>query len=398
VSKARTSQTSIPSRPKEVYHSNYAVNEVIRKRHYRTGLNIFNKKPERGIQYLIGKGFLDNSAQAVARFLITRKGLSKQMIGEYLGNIMNPFNQAVTQCFATEMDLSNMQIDVALRKFQTYFRMPGEAQKIERLMEVFSQRFCVCNPDMAAKLNSTDSVFIMAFAIILLNTDLHTPNLKPEKRMKPEDFVRNLRGIDDGSDVDREVLNGVYERIRNSEFRPGSDHVTQVMKVQQTIVAKCPNLAVPYRRLVCYCRLYEVTDPNKKDRPGQHQREVFLFNDILVITKIHSRRKNSVTYTFRNSYPLTGMLVSLYENTYYSHGITLSQRWDRKVVITLNARNDHDRSKFVEDLRESIAEMDEMEQLRIEAELEKQQQGGQGRQERVVESNSGLGLVVMIPT
>ena len=30
------------------------------------------------------------------------------------------------------------------------------------------------------------------------------------------------------------------------------------------------------------------------------------------------------------------------------------------------------RSKFVEDLRESIAEMDEMEALRIEAELEKQ--------------------------
>jgi IQ motif/SEC7 domain-containing protein len=131
-------QPGIPSRAKEVYHSNYAVNEVIRKRHYRTGLNIFNKKPERGIQYLIGepaprsppgltrslpgKGFLDNSAQAVARFLITRKGLSKQMIGEYLGNISNPFNQAVTQCFANEMDLSGMQIDVALRKFQTYFR------------------------------------------------------------------------------------------------------------------------------------------------------------------------------------------------------------------------------------------------------------------------------------
>lgn len=80
-----------------------------------------------------------------------------------------------------------------------------------------------------------------------------------------------------------------------------------------------------------------------------------------------------MTYTFRNSHPLTGMLVSLFENAHYSHGITLSQRWDRKVVITLNARNDHDRSKFVEDLKESIAEMDEMEQLRIESELEKQQ-------------------------
>ena len=40
------------------------------------------------------------------------------------------------------------------------------------------------------------------------------------------------------------------------------------------------------------------------------------------------------------------------------------------------------RSKFVEDLRESIAEMDEMEQLRIEAELEKQHQVGQGGRER----------------
>merc|ERR1719270_1085634 len=251
--------------------------------------------------------------------------------------------------------------------------------KIERLMEIFSHRYVICNPDMAAKLNSTDSIFILAFAIILLNTDLHTPNLKQEKRMKVEDFVKNLRGIDDGSDVDEEMLQGVYERIRQSEFRPGSDHVTQVMKVQQTIVSKCPNLAVPYRRLVCYCRLYEVNDPNKKDRPGQHQREVFLFNDILVITKIHSRRKNSVTYTFRGSHPLAGMMVTLFENNYYSHGITLSQRWDRKVVITLNARNGHDRSKFVEDLRESVSEMDEMEQIRIETELEKQHQVGQDR-------------------
>jgi len=353
-------------------NTSYTVNEVIRKRHYRTGLNIFNKKPEKGISYLIAKGFLDNSPAAVARFLITRKGLSKQMIGDYLGNISNPFNMAVLNAFSNEIDISNSYIDVALRKFQTYFRMPGEAQKIERLTEVFSQRYCVCNPSVVSQLNSVDTVFILAFAIILLNTDLHTPNLKPEKRMKAEDFIRNLRGIDSGADPDPEMLNGVYERIKTQEFKPGSDHVTQVMKVQQTIVVKCPNLAVPYRRLVCYCRLYEVQDINKKDKPGQHQREVFLFNDILVITKIYSRRKNSVTYAFRNQFPLTGMIVSLFENSFHSHGITLTQRWDKKVVITLNARNDHDRSKFVEDLRESIAEMDEMEALRIEAELEKQ--------------------------
>ena len=43
-----------------------------------------------------------------------------------------------------------------------------------------------------------------------------------------DDFVRNLRGIDGGADVDRDTLEGVYERIREDPFKPGSDHVTQV--------------------------------------------------------------------------------------------------------------------------------------------------------------------------
>lgn len=73
------------------------------------------------------------------------------------------------------------------------------------------------------------------------------------------------------------------------------------------------NLALPHRRLVCYCRLYEVADIYKKERPGVHQREVFLFNDLLVITKILSKKKNSVTYTFRQSYPLNGLTVSLFQ-------------------------------------------------------------------------------------
>ncbi|XP_013174668.1 PREDICTED: IQ motif and SEC7 domain-containing protein 2 [Papilio xuthus] len=315
-----------------------AVSETVRKRQYRVGLNLFNKKPERGIAYLISRGFLENSPRGVARFLITRKGLSKQMIGEYLGNLQNPFNMAVLECFVNELDLSGMAVDVALRRYQAHFRLPGEAQKIERLVEAFARRYCVCNTDFVQRLRTQDTIFVLAFAIIMLNTDLHTPNLKPEARMSLDDFVRNLRGIDDCGDIDRDMLAGIYDRVKASEFRPGSDHVTQVMKVQATIVGKKPHLALPHRRLVCYCRLYEIPDIHKKERPGVHQREVFLFNDLLVITKIFSKKKSSVTYSFRQSFPLCGML-------------------------------------FAEDLRESVAEMDEMEAMRIEGELNR----GKGR-------------------
>lgn len=107
--------------------------------------------------------------------------------------------------FAQEIDLSGMQVDVALRKFQTYFRMPGEAQKIERIIEVFSHRYCHCNRDVVARLRNLDTVFILAFAIIMLNTDLHTPNLKPDRRMKMNDFIKNLRGENTCSTVNNNI-------------------------------------------------------------------------------------------------------------------------------------------------------------------------------------------------
>ncbi|CAL7939059.1 unnamed protein product [Xylocopa violacea] len=372
-------QLPLMDHPESMSQTSSKMSETVRKRQYRVGLNLFNKKPERGISYLIRRGFLENSPQGIARFLISRKGLSRQMIGEYLGNLQNPFNMAVLECFSHELDLSGMQVDVALRKFQAHFRMPGEAQKIERLMEVFSQRYCQCNPDVVSRLRSADTVFVLAFAIIMLNTDLHTPNLKPERRMRLDDFVKNLRGIDDCGDIDRDILVGIYERVKENEFKPGSDHVSQVMKVQATIVGKKPNMALPHRRLVCYCRLYEIPDIHKKERPGVHQREVFLFNDLLVVTKILSKKKNSVTYTFRQSFPLCGMVVTLFQVSHYQYGIRLCQRVDGKVLVTFNARNAHDRCKFVEDLRESISEMDEMETLRIETELERQKSSRSAR-------------------
>lgn len=57
-----------------------------------------------------------------------------------------------------------------------------------------SQRYCVCNPGVVRQFRNPDTIFILAFAIILLNTDMYSPNVKPERKMKLEDFVKNLRG------------------------------------------------------------------------------------------------------------------------------------------------------------------------------------------------------------
>ncbi len=56
----------------------------------------------------------------------------------------------------------------------------------------------------------------------------------------------------------------------------------------------------------------------------------------------------------------------------YPNGIRLTSAIpgaDIKVLINFNAPNPQDRKKFTDDLRESIAEVQEMEKYRIECEL-----------------------------
>lgn len=119
--------------------------------------------------------------------------------------------------------------------------------------------------------------------------------------------------------------------------------------------------------------MYEVYDISKRERLTAHQREVFLFNDLLVITKISGKKRQQLQYQFRQAFRLSGMNLYLFETSHYQYGVRLVRKPDvnQTNLITFNARNEHDRSKFCEDLKEAIMEMDEMEGLRIQCELDK---------------------------
>jgi hypothetical protein len=82
-------QQRIATMPKTSYDIN--------KRKYLVGLNLFNRKPERGIAYLMDERFLEYNPRCVAEFLFNRNCLSKQMIGEYIGNTQDKFARLVLQ-------------------------------------------------------------------------------------------------------------------------------------------------------------------------------------------------------------------------------------------------------------------------------------------------------------
>jgi len=82
---------------------------------------------------------------------------------------------------------------------------------IDRILQRFAARYYECNRDQFA---TEDTVYILSFSIIMLNTDLHNRNLNPKKKMKLDDFVRNNRGINNGGDLPRELLENLYNAIK----------------------------------------------------------------------------------------------------------------------------------------------------------------------------------------
>ena len=193
-------------------------NEIERVKQRKTALNEairqFNFKPKRGIKALLSEGLIrSDSPEDIARFLISNDRLDKAALGEYLGE-GDETNVAVMHAFVDCMEFRQRRFVDALRQFLQSFRLPGEAQKIDRFMLKFAERYLTGNPNAFA---NADTAYVLAYSVIMLNTDQHSAKLRG-KRMTAEDFIKNNKGINNGQDLPQEYLTGIYEEIGSNEI------------------------------------------------------------------------------------------------------------------------------------------------------------------------------------
>ena len=73
------------------------------------------------------------------------------------------------------------------------------------------------NPE---KMKHEDTAYVVAFSIIMLNTDLHNDNIKPDRKMTEQQYISMNRGIDvGGANVPEELLRGIYHNIKTNEIK-----------------------------------------------------------------------------------------------------------------------------------------------------------------------------------
>ncbi|KAG6779901.1 hypothetical protein POTOM_016303 [Populus tomentosa] len=177
------------------------------------GISIFNRKPSKGIEFLINAKKVGGSPEEVAAFLKNTTGLNETVIGDYLGE-RDEFCLRVMHAYVDSFNFKVMGFGEAIRFFLRGFRLPGEAQKIDRIMEKFAERYCKCNPN---SFTSADTAYVLAYSVIMLNTDAHNSMVKD--KMSKADFIRNNRGIDDGKDLPEEYLGALYDHIVKNEIK-----------------------------------------------------------------------------------------------------------------------------------------------------------------------------------
>jgi len=165
---------------------------------------LFEDKPEKGLKYLQERGALPSplTPESVAAFLRLAPDLPKPTTGAYLGELGKDdakylgngkdFHQLVLLRYVESFEFSNQSVLDCMRIFLSAFRLPGEAQQIDRILVAFSEHcYSQCLEGKSGILENAEVTYILTFSIIMLNTDRHNPNVRADRKMTLEQFVRN---------------------------------------------------------------------------------------------------------------------------------------------------------------------------------------------------------------
>ncbi|KAM3726136.1 PH and SEC7 domain-containing protein [Dirofilaria immitis] len=118
----------------------------------------------------------------LAKRLFILDGFRREDVAAYLSKTIS-----VAEEYCSLFNFSGIRLDAALRDFLSRFCLTGGTQERTRITEYFAKRYYECNPTL---FKNADQVHALTCALLLLNSDLHGPNVG--RRMSSRDFVDNL--------------------------------------------------------------------------------------------------------------------------------------------------------------------------------------------------------------
>lgn len=194
--------------------------------HVNDALSIIADKEDvtKGIKYLEKTGDLKHLPSDICRFLWKYKSkIDPRFIGDYIGKGGDigeeGFYKDIRYTYIRALDFTGLDLVTSMRILLTKggFFLPGEGQKIDRIIEAFTQCYYENNP---TTFKNMDVLFIVAYSVVMCNTDLHNSKLKDH--MTLEGYINLVKNDPKCEDLDDTILENIYNSISQEEiYIPG---------------------------------------------------------------------------------------------------------------------------------------------------------------------------------
>ena len=168
-----------------------------------------------------------------------KKGLLDcKVFGEWIGSSSNLDAEETLFLALQEFDWTNVALVEALRSFLATFTLPGEAQKIDRIINEFAKRYFSFHQQATehSLFPNVDVVYILAFSLIMLNTDAHNFNVK--SKMTLQQYKRTYRLIEDTKNTNdsamESFLENCYRSILKREIISQAEAKEKLQRILQT--------------------------------------------------------------------------------------------------------------------------------------------------------------------
>eukprot|EP00808_Paulinella_micropora_P031107 g20056.t1 len=143
-------------------------------------LKMFRDSPERWESDLFSN-FPDETDQhrSVGRFLKRNKSrLSQERVNAYL---CPESRRRSLYAFAASLTWKNLELEWALRAWLAILWLPASSRAVDRAFHALALAYHSQHP---GRFSSPDEVYIVLFALVMLSTDLHHPNVKHKMSLR----------------------------------------------------------------------------------------------------------------------------------------------------------------------------------------------------------------------
>lgn len=183
---------------------------------------IFKKSPNKALKYFSTHNMCKDTPQSYADFLFNTGWLDPTGVGEIIGG-SKPLNLEILPLFVNHFNFKGQSFEGAFRAFLSKFRIPGESQMIDRIMQEFGTKFY---NDNSSLFSCADTVYVLAYSTLMLHTDAHHPTIT--NHMTLDEFIRNNRGIDNGKDLPVQFLTDLYKGITSKKINLSGNNLTSI--------------------------------------------------------------------------------------------------------------------------------------------------------------------------